>query len=420
MAPEPEAAPEPPPALPATTSSLPILPPPAAEPVPEAAPEPTPPPEFFEEEEATLPPVKHVFVIVLGENSFEETFGATSPAPYLAHTLAAKGELLPNYYAVTKGELANQIALLSGQGPTVETAAGCPVPTDILPGTVSATGQVEGAGCVYPAATATLPGQLAEKKLGWKAYVEGRVDPLRPRGRLARPRRLLPLADRRARMRPDRRQPRTAGRGSEDGGEDAGALLHRARRLPRRRRTALCRRGAGGCARGRTVPAASDPGDRSLPRLQEGGLIAITSAQARQTGPTPDTSSCCIAPVYPNLPPEAVVEAPPGPTKPSGGGGRVGLLLLSPFVKPGTVDESAYFNHFSLLRSIEELFELEPLGYAGEEALTGFDSTVYSYEASSSSASCRDCASRMPSADQSSPSSSKNPWRAILDLKATR
>ena len=419
-APEAEAAPEPPPVLPATTSSLPALPPPAAEPVPEAAPEPTPPPEFFEEEEATLPPVKHVFVIVLGENSFEETFGATSPAPYLAHTLAAKGELLSNYYAVTKGELANQIALLSGQGPTLETAAGCPTPTDILPGTIAATGQVEGAGCLYPAATATLPGQLAEKKLSWKAYVEGRVAPCaREEGS---------------------RDPVVYFHSLTDGPECARAdvsLERLAADLKVAAKTpALSYIVPSGCHDGGELPCAEGapvgaleaepflqqviPEIEASPAYKEGGLIAITSAQARQTGPTPDASSCCVYPVYPNLPPEAVAEAPPGPVKPSGGGGRVGLLLLSPFVAPGTVDESAYFNHFSLLRSIEELFELEPLGYAGEEALTGFDSTVYNYETSSSSASCRDCASRVPSADQSSPSSSKNPWRAILDLKATR
>ena len=53
------------------------------------------------------------------------------------------------------------------------------------------------------------------------------------------------------------------------------------------------------------------------------------------------------------------------------------MLLLSPYVAPGTVDEGAYYNHFSFLRSVEELFGLEPLGYAAEPALTPFDSTVF-------------------------------------------
>ena len=124
------------------------------------------------------------------------------------------------------------------------------------------------------------------------------------------------------------------------------------------------------------------PAIEASPAYREGGLIAITSAEARQTGPTPDTSSCCVSPVYANLPAEAAPEATTGPVKPTGGGGRVGLLLLSPFVAPGTKNESGYFNHYSLLFSIEELFELERIGYAAEEALTAFDSSVYNAETS--------------------------------------
>jgi hypothetical protein len=380
-APEASVAPEPAPLLPATTSSLPIVPPAVEEPPPEAAPEPTPPPEFFEEEEA-LPPVKHVFLVVLGENSYEEAFGASSPAPYLARTLTAKGELLSNYYAVTRGVLANQIALLSGQGPTLETAVDCPTFADILPGTISAEGQVEGVGCAYPAATVTLPGQLAEKKLSWKAYVEDRAVPcLREEGSrdpLVYFHSLIddPECGRNdvslEQLAPDLKTatktpalsyivPNACHAGGElpcEPGQPAGALA--AEEFLRR-----------------IVPAL-----QASPAYKEGGLIAITSAQARQTGPTPDASSCCISPTYPNLPVEAAPEAASGPVKPSGGGGRIGLLLLSPFVAPGTVNESGYFNHFSLLRSIEELFELEPVGYAADEALTAFDSTVYNAEAS--------------------------------------
>ena len=71
-----------------------------------------------EEGEAALPEVKHAWLIVLGENSYENTFSATAAAPYLTRTLPKKGLLIPNYYGVTGGVLANEIALLSGQGPT--------------------------------------------------------------------------------------------------------------------------------------------------------------------------------------------------------------------------------------------------------------------------------------------------------------
>jgi phosphatidylinositol-3-phosphatase len=417
-APEPAPEAEPAPRLPASASSLPLAPPPVEEPAPEAPAEPALPPEIAEEE--VLPPVTHVFLIVLGENGFEESFGETSPAPYLAKTLRDKGELIANYYAATKGDLANQIALISGQGPTPETAADCPTYTDVVPGTISAAGQVEGAGCLYPAATATLPGQLVEKKLKWKAYVEDRASPcVHEEGSRDPFVYFHSLTD----------SPECA---TNDVGLDQLGPDLAAAKTP-----ALSYIVPSACHAGAELPCEEDqpsgpaaaeeflekvvPAIEASPAYREGGLIAITSAQARQTGPTPDTSSCCIAPVYPNLPAEAAPEtAPTGPVKPSGGGGRVGLLLLSPFVAPGNVDESGYYNHYSLLFSIEELFGLERIGYAAEEALTAFDAGVYDYETSSSSASCLDCASRVPSADHSSPSSSKNPWRAIFDLKETR
>jgi hypothetical protein len=423
---EPAVAPAP--VAPAAVTSLPAPAPLAEEPVAAEAPAPEPPPELPEEE--ALPPVQHLFLIVLGENSFEETFGESSPAPYLARTLTGKGELLSNYFAVTKGELANRIALLSGQGPTLETAANCPVYADVVPGTVSVEGQVEGAGCVYPAATPTLPGQLSEKELRWRAYVEDRATPCMPEPGVLDPFVYFhSVTD----------DPECA---VDDVGLDQLATdLASAKSTP-----ALSYIVPNSCHDGGEVPCEPNqpvgaleaeaflrrivPAIEASPAYKEGGLIAITSSQARQTGPTPDFSSCCIAPKYPNLPADPAAEAPAtGPVKPAGGGGRVGLLLISPFVAPGTVNESGYYNHYSLLLSIEQLFELEPLGYAAEIALTGFDSSVYKAEDSalgsysrgpSSSASCRDCASRTPPADHSSPSSSKKPWRAVLDLKAIR
>jgi hypothetical protein len=51
----------------------------------------------------------------------------------------------------------------------------------------------------------------------------------------------------------------------------------------------------------------------------------------------------------------------PGKTGP--GGGRIGAVLLSPLIRPGTVSTVAY-NHYSLLRSIEDIFGLPHLGDA--------------------------------------------------------
>lgn len=436
--------------LPATTSSVPFAPAPVEEPapVPEAVPAPSEPPAELLEPEA-LPAVKHVFLIVLGENGYEEAFGPASPAPYLAQTLPEQGELLSNYYAVTKGDLANQIALLSGQGPTVETAADCPTYTDIVPATAATGGQVEGSGCVYPATTPTLPAQLVEKELKWRAYVEDIGN-----GAAAG----APATCRHPALGgPDNSPAPLPGDAyvtwrnpvvyfhslldSPECAEDDVGLERLATDLKSAKKTpALSYIVPTACHDGGELPCEPEqpagplaaeaflqtvvPEIEVSPAYKEGGLIAITSAQAPQAGPIVDTSACCASPAYPNLPVPATTEPTIGPVKPTGGGGKVGLLLISPFVAPGTSNESGYYNHFSLLLSIEELFGLEPLGYAAEPALAPFDGTVYNAAAqptgSSSSASCRDCASSTPPADQSSPSSSKKPWRARFDLKATR
>ncbi len=64
--------------------------------------------------------------------------------------------------------LANYIAQISGQAPNLATQSDCPVCTPI-PGH-AVTGpyqQVLGTGCVYPAATATLGGQLSATRCSW-------------------------------------------------------------------------------------------------------------------------------------------------------------------------------------------------------------------------------------------------------------
>ena len=131
-----------------------------------------PPPPLELPPEASLPPISHVFLIVLGDQGYEDTFGAASQSAYFSKTLPEQGEVLSNYYAVSQGGLSNEIGLLSGQGPTVQTATNCPEYADLAASTVGPMEQVEGAGCVYPKEARTLPGQLVAAKLSWKAYVE--------------------------------------------------------------------------------------------------------------------------------------------------------------------------------------------------------------------------------------------------------
>ncbi|HET6998010.1 MAG TPA: alkaline phosphatase family protein [Solirubrobacterales bacterium] len=398
-----EAAPEPVASVPAEISSeVAPAPVPEEEALPEAPVEEAPL-EEFDPEAGGLPEVKHVFMIVLGENSFEEAFGEASPAPYLAQTLPEQGGLLSNYYAVAQGDLANQVALISGQGPTPETAANCPNYSDVLPATVSAEGQVEGNGCVYPAATESLPSQLTAADLEWKAYVEDIGNAPGQPTSCRHPALGTPDLKRTA-VPGDAyvtwRNPFVYFHSIVDGPECAErnvGLDQLATDLGEAEKTpTLSYIVPNSCHDGGLTPC--EPGQVAAgpleaeaflrtvvpqilasPAYEDGGLIAITSTQAQQAGVAPDASACCVYPIYPNLPPAPVVESITGPTKPSGGGGRVGLLLISPFIEPGSVNEG-YFNHFTLLLTIEELLGLEKLGYAKELALTAFDTSVFNAE----------------------------------------
>jgi hypothetical protein len=52
-------------------------------------------------------------------------------------------------------------------------------------------------------------------------------------------------------------------------------------------------------------------------------------------------------------------------------------VVLSPFIRPGTVSSEPY-NHYSLLRSVEDIFDLGHLGYAAEPGLRPFGDDVFS------------------------------------------
>lgn len=349
---------------------------------PAAPVKPTLPKEEFTE--PGLPDVEHVFLIVLDDHGYEEAFGAASAAPYLAQTLRGQGELLSNYYAVARGDLANEVALLSGQGPTQATVAGCPEYADVVPGTVGPEEQVSGEGCVYPGSTLSLAGQLSAAKKTWKSYSEAAEGPA-PEA-LAGCGPLATAANPFAYFHSVLDSPGCA--------EHAAGLEQLETDLKSEKTTPslsylipnACHGGAEApCEPGRQAGlAATQPFlEKAVPEVEasmaykKSGLIAITFAQAPATGPNADSSACCATPAYPNLPPAPVSPAASGPVKPDGGGGRVGLLLISPFVEAGSSNDSGYFNHFSLLLSIEEAFKLVPLGYAANPALSAFDSTVY-------------------------------------------
>jgi hypothetical protein len=120
-----------------------------------------------------LPPIKHVWIIQLGDQGYANTFDSTSSDTYLNKTLATQGEVVPNVYASATSDLANEIGLISGQGPTVQTENNCPTYSAITPGTVGTDGQVSGDGCVYPDSTTSFESELSAAGLSWKAYEQG-------------------------------------------------------------------------------------------------------------------------------------------------------------------------------------------------------------------------------------------------------
>lgn len=364
-----------------------------------------------------LPPVKHVFLIVLSDQGAPAAFGPSSPAPYLAKTLPQQGELVEDYYAIGGGELANAIALISGQGPAPQTAADCPLYTDITPGTVGGEGQVLGSGCVYPRQTLTLADQLTDAGKTWKAYMEG-MEASAAGQPASCPHPTLGASD------PDS----TPAAGSayvtwrnpfvyfhslidtQACAEGVVGLPQLTRDLKSARDTpSFAYIAPGRCDDGTEAPcapgapaglAAAEPFLRKVvPEIEasaayrEGGLLAITFDQAPQSGPGADSSGCCSTAPYPNLPATTTTTTStttPAPATTSTtttatttapattpGGGRVGLLLISRYVKPGTLNLTGEYNHFALLRSIENLFALQPLGYAGAKGLLAFDSSVF-------------------------------------------
>ena len=61
------------------------------------------------------------------------------------------------------------------------------------------------------------------------------------------------------------------------------------------------------------------------------------------------------------------------------GGDKVGAIVLSPFVKAGSISTTQY-NHYSMLRSLEQIFGVSGyLGYANDSNLSriGDDSAVF-------------------------------------------
>jgi hypothetical protein len=96
------------------------------------------------------------------------------------------------------------------------------------------------------------------------------------------------------------------------------------------------------------------------PAYQDNGLLLITFDEGTEA------LSCCHEIISPNLPSDANNGAPselegtPAGNDPAlQGGGIIGMVAISPFITPGTVSTVCY-NHYSYLRTMEDMFDLTP------------------------------------------------------------
>jgi hypothetical protein len=347
----------------------------------------------------SLRAVRHVWLIDLENQGYAQSFGTPSADPYLARALPRMGALLENYYAIGHSSADNYIAQISGQAPNLATQSDCPIwtpfPGQFVAGPYS---QVLGEGCVYPPAVQTIGNQLSAAGRSWAAYLQDMGnDPARDRT----------VSTARG---PACGHPRTwsLDRTHHAEGADQYAARHDGftfflsvtadqdycdahilsfRPLP------------GDLARSSTTPAFSfiapnlcddghdapcvtgAPGglaqadaflSRWVPTImaarayRDGGLIVITFDEGS------DSAACCgetvgLSPAHPNVP----AAGKDGP-----GGGRVGAVLLSPLIRPGTVSAVDY-NHYSLLRTIEDIFGLPHLGDAAMPQVRSFGAEVF-------------------------------------------
>jgi phosphatidylinositol-3-phosphatase len=348
------------------------------------------------------PPVGHVFVVVLENENASTTFGPNSPAPYLSKTLPTQGAYVPEYYGVTHESLGNYVAMVSGQGSNPQTQADCQIYTDFIGGVIGPDGQALGNGCVYPATVKTIADQLTAKGLTWKGYMEDMGnDTTREAALCGRPQlntrdntQTASATDQYA----ARHNPFVYFHSIVDNGfyceqhdvplSQLPADLSKSRNTPSLSFITpdLCNDGhdgdgtPGSCADG--GPGGLVAADAFLqswvPRItssaafKRDGLLLITfdEAEGDPGSATADASACCNEAQFPNTPNNG------GPV-PGMGGGKVGAVALSPFIRGGTVTSHPY-NHFSLLRSMEGLLGLPFLGYANTPNPGSFGTDVFS------------------------------------------
>lgn len=332
---------------------------------------------------AYVPPIRHVFVINIENKGYDRTWGAGSAAPYLATTLRRKGVLLDKYYGIAHNSQPNYVAQISGQGPNPDMQADCQTYSTFVRVTTVEPDQAVGSGCVFPADVPTLPGQLTDRGLTWRGYMDEMERPCQ------HPERDAPDPTQRATAEHNyaaRHNPFVYFRSITDHPAYCKAHVVRLGRLTddlARLRTTpnlvyitpdLCNDGHDApCADGRPGGLRSVnawmrkwvPRILQSPAFRRNGVLVITADES--DGPQTDATACCGPATSANSPMPGIF----GP-----GGGKIGALVLSRYVEPGTWSTTPY-NHYSLLGSIEEIFGLPKLGYARDPGVDTFGLDVY-------------------------------------------
>ncbi len=346
-----------------------------------------------------LPAIHHVFVIMLENEGYAATFGTPSDDPYLATTLPSEGALLQNYYGIGHFSNDNYIAFVSGQAPNPSNQADCPVFADFpATSTVAGDGQITGSGCVFPPEVTTVANQLDSAGRTWKGYMEdmGNI-PTRESATCGHP--AVGAVDGTEKAVPGdgyatRHDPfvyfhsiiddtalcdaDVVPLGSATGAIPAGAPAGTTGLVADLKSVATTPNFSfitpNLCDDGHDAPCINQVGSASpfvnidaflqqwvpiitgSPAFKDDGLLEVTFDEAD----TADSTSCCNEMAGP-------AAADPGENGP--GGGRIGTVLLSPFIRPGTVSTVPY-NHYSSLATIETIFGLAKLGQANTVSAT--------------------------------------------------
>src|SRR5580693_10540461 len=76
--------------------------------------------------------IKHVWLIILENKSYDATFTGLNQNSYLWKTLPAQGVLLKNYYGTGHSSEDNYLAMVSGQAPNEDTQEDCSVSDKLI------------------------------------------------------------------------------------------------------------------------------------------------------------------------------------------------------------------------------------------------------------------------------------------------